>query len=53
MIFLLFGCRAVPGEIRLSAEFDAAAWVSPEELASHRLNTATVGTFRRLGLLKP
>jgi hypothetical protein len=53
MIFFLFGCRAVSGEIRLSAEFDVAVWVSLEELACHRLNIATVGTFRRLGLLKP
>ena len=53
MIFLLFGCRAEPGEIRLSDEFDAAAWVTPERLSSYRLNAATVDTFRRLGVLRP
>jgi nucleoside triphosphatase len=53
MIFLLFECRAEPGEIRLSAEFDAAVWASPEDLASYVLNAATVGTFCRLGLLTP
>ena len=51
MIFLLFECRAEPGEIRLSPEFDAFAWVSRADLASYALNTATVATFRRLGLL--
>ena len=50
MVFLIFECRVRPGELRLSPEFDAAAWVSAEELSSYPLNSATVATFSRLGL---
>jgi nucleoside triphosphatase len=51
MLFLLFECRAEPGEIRLSAEFDAASWTPREKLSSYALNEATLATFSRLGLL--
>ena len=51
MIFLLFECRAQAGELRMSAEFDAAAWVPQGALASYALNRATRDTFARLGLV--
>jgi nucleoside triphosphatase len=51
MIFLLFECRAMAGEPRLSAEFDAADWVARDALGSYTLNRATRATFMRLGLV--
>lgn len=51
MIFLLFRCIPEPGPIRLNPEFEEAAWVPRRELASYRLNRATLETFTRLGLL--
>jgi hypothetical protein len=49
-VFLLFRCLAAEGEVRLNPEFDAAAWVPPDQLSRYRLNPATAETFARLGL---
>jgi len=51
MIFLLFRCIPEPGPIRLNPEFEEAVWVPRHQLASYRLNRATLETFTRLGLL--
>lgn len=53
MIFLLFECRAVTKDLSLNDEFCDHAWVAPERLGDYDLNTATVDTFRELGLLTP
>lgn len=55
LLFLLYECRAVAEaaapEVRLNDELDAWAWVDRGDLARYDLNSATVDTFRWLGLL--
>ena len=51
MIYLLFECRVVEGEVRLNPEFEKHAWVTAGELPGYDLNEATIMTFRRLELL--
>jgi nucleoside triphosphatase len=50
MIFLLFHCRAVGGDVRLNDEFSEHAWVPDERLFEYDLNPETDATFRQLGL---
>ena len=50
MIFLVYECRVLPGELRLNPEFEAAAWVAPDRLSEYDLNIETRDTFARLGL---
>jgi nucleoside triphosphatase len=51
MVFLLYRCLAMPGQVRLNPEFESAAWVAGAELSGYALNRATVRTFSRLGVL--
>ncbi|EMH4162562.1 nucleoside triphosphatase NudI [Pluralibacter gergoviae] len=51
MIYLLFDCICANREITFNDEFQAVAWVSPEELMNYDLNVATRQTFREKGLL--
>jgi nucleoside triphosphatase len=51
MIFLVFQAMAGSQEVRLNPEFDAFAWVAPEQLASYAVNPTTRTVLRRLGLL--
>ena len=51
MIYLIFECRTDAHTIHLNDEFEAYAWVRPEDLAAYNLNGATQVTFRQKGLL--
>lgn len=51
MIYLIFDCEALNREITLNEEFDAHAWVRPEDLDGYALNEATRLTFSLKGLL--
>ena len=51
MIYLLFECWARGDRVRLNAELEEHAWVSPSQLAKYDLNDATRDTFRKLGFL--
>lgn len=53
MIFLLFSCRALSGEVRLGDEFEACAWVKTAGLGRYDLNEQTRDTFAHLGLMQP
>ena len=50
MVFLVHGCRAAKGDLRLNDEFEAAEWAGPERLREYDLNVETRDTFGRLGL---
>lgn len=47
MVFLIFACRPVEGEIHLNAEFSECAWVDPASLGAYDLNSATRETLER------
>ena len=51
MIFLIFSCRAKSTDITLSAEFSEYAWIKKVDLKSYDLNSASIVTFRRVGML--
>ena len=51
MIFLIFSCRAASNDLQLSPEFSEYAWVSRDRLPSYSLNSATIETFRKAGLI--
>jgi len=53
MIFLLFDCRAAGGKVHLNEEFDAYAWVSPDQLGQFALNDQTRDTFLKMGVAMP
>jgi len=50
MIYLIFECRTDAQTIHLNAEFEAYAWVRPEDLGNYNLNSATRMTFQQKGL---
>lgn len=51
MIYLIFDCIAANREVHINDEFQAFAWVKPEDLAKYDLNVATVKTLTLKGLL--
>jgi nucleoside triphosphatase len=51
MIFLVFLCTVAEAAVRLNDEFEAYAWVAPQELWAYDLNPATVDTLRRAGIM--
>lgn len=51
MIYLMFDCVTSNTSIKLNAEFDEYAWVSPEQLEKFDLNIATKKTFEAKGLI--
>jgi nucleoside triphosphatase len=51
MIYLIFDVVAANRAISFNDEFDAHAWVRPEDLASYDLNIATRQTLHHRGLL--
>jgi len=52
MIFLVFSCKAVSEEVKLNLEFSQYAWVDPATLQNYDLNSATIKTFQRVGLIQ-
>jgi nucleoside triphosphatase len=52
MIFLIFSCRAASTELQLSPEFSEYAWVPSHSLMDYKLNSATIETFRKAGIVK-
>jgi nucleoside triphosphatase len=52
MIYLIFDCSAANREIELNDEFEDYAWVRAGELASFDLNTATLTTLMKKGLIQ-
>lgn len=52
MIYLIFDCLAENTEVHLNEEFEAYAWVKPDQLLHYDLNEATRVTFREKGLLQ-
>lgn len=51
MIYLIFDCVAGNREVDLNEEFEAHAWVKPEDLKDYDLNAATRVTLAAKGLL--
>ena len=51
MIFLVFSCTAIGEEVELNPEFSNYAWVHPSNLQYYDLNSATIETFQRVGLI--
>jgi nucleoside triphosphatase len=51
MIFLVFHAVAASREVRLNPEFDAFAWVAPDEVAGYKVNPTTRTVLQRLELL--
>lgn len=51
MIYLLFDCLADNRDVVLNEEFEAHAWLRPEEIGGLDLNEATRITLRAKGLL--
>ena len=51
MIYLIFDCIAANREVHINDEFQAFAWVKPEDLVKYDLNVATVKTLKLKGLL--
>lgn len=51
MIYLIFDCVAANREVHINEEFQAFAWVRPEELSKYDLNVATRKTLHLKGLL--
>jgi nucleoside triphosphatase len=49
MIFLVFHCQAVGGDIRLNEEFTEYRWLREEEAHRLRLNKETIDTLERIG----
>lgn len=51
MIYLIFDCIAANREVHINDEFQAFAWVKPEDFSQYDLNVATVKTLTLKGLL--
>lgn len=51
MIYLIFDCVAENREVNINEEFQAFAWVKPEDLGTYDLNVATRKTLTLKGLL--
>ncbi|WP_336219386.1 nucleoside triphosphatase NudI [Citrobacter amalonaticus] len=51
MIYLIFDCVAANRAVHINEEFQAFAWVRPEELSKYDLNIATRKTLTLKGLL--
>jgi nucleoside triphosphatase len=51
MIYLSFDCHADNRDVDLNEEFEAHAWVRPENLTDYDLNVATRVTLAAKGLL--
>lgn len=51
MIYLIFDCVAANREVKINEEFQAFAWVKPEDLSAYDLNIATRKTLTLKGLL--
>lgn len=51
MVYLMFDCVSRNREVTFNEEFQAIAWVKPEELANYDLNVATRQTFQDKGWL--
>ncbi|EHL79853.1 nucleoside triphosphatase NudI [Enterobacter cloacae] len=51
MIYLIFDCVAANREVKINEEFQAFAWVKPEDLGAYDLNIATRKTLTLKGLL--
>ena len=51
MIYLIFDCVAANRDIALNEEFQAHAWVKPEDFPNYDLNVATRATLSKKGLL--
>ena len=51
MIYLIFDCVAANREGKINEEFQAFAWVKPEDLSAYDLNIATRKTLTLKGLL--
>ena len=51
MIYLIFDCHATNRDVAFNEEFEAIAWVTPEELSSYDLNAATKVTLKAKGLI--
>ncbi len=52
MIYLIFDCHAANRAISFNEEFEAVAWVKPDNLCDYDLNEATRMTLIAQGLLK-
>lgn len=51
MVYLMFSCRA-KNEVKIdNREFEEFAWVPRDSVKEHDLNSATINTFERLGIL--
>ncbi|BBV75424.1 nucleoside triphosphatase NudI [Raoultella planticola] len=51
MIYLIFDCFSANREVTLNDEFQAYAWVKPQDLHRYDLNVATRKTLTQKGLL--
>ncbi|MCX9033833.1 nucleoside triphosphatase NudI [Citrobacter portucalensis] len=51
MIYLIFDCVAANREVKINEEFQAFAWVKPEDLGAYDLNIATRKTLTLKELL--
>ncbi|QMI05900.1 nucleoside triphosphatase NudI [Citrobacter sp. RHB25-C09] len=51
MIYLIFDCVAANREVHINEEFQAFAWVRPDDLPKYDLNVATLKTLSLKGLL--
>ena len=51
MIYLIFDCVAANREVKINEEFQAFAWVKPEDLSAYDLTIATRKTLTLKGLL--
>lgn len=51
MIYLMFDCESRNRDVTFNEEFQAVAWVSPQDLPRYDLNVATRQTFIDKGLL--
>ena len=49
MIYLVFDCVAMNGEIKLNEEFIESTWVKPEKLNNFDINQACIKTFEMKG----
>jgi nucleoside triphosphatase len=53
MVFLIYRCTVRDGDPVINDEFDAVAWVAPDELETYDVNEATRATLRQVGILQP
>lgn len=50
MIFLLYRCTTDDKDPVINEEFDAFAWVAPDELGNYDMNAATRATLHEVGI---